>query len=175
MNIHTDAAEFDLRDVGRITLKSYTVGEQIAEAKDLLLLGSGYPSEILASDAASRTTAYFQTAFARLRIAADFGLRAPAGGGLGAVLRAQLEQETGRPLMDDVHGAVVFPCEPRPRFFRASAGSITLTQSEHALSAELERMAGRERLPSKAEDVAYDLFSASFSVAPNADAASFCS
>ncbi len=79
-------------------------------------------------------------AFARLRIGADFGLRAPAGGGLGTAFRAQLEEQTGRPPLDDVHGAVVFPCEPTPRFFRPMAGSLTLTQSDDALRAELARL-----------------------------------
>lgn len=161
---------FELANVGPITMRSYSVDEPIADAKDLLLMGSGYPSSDLAADAARRTVGYFQMAFARLRIGADFGRRAPAGGGLGGEFRAQLEEETGRPLLDDVHGAMIFPCEPSPRFFRAFGGSITLTQSEAALRAELEQAAVRDTIPSEAEDIAYDLFSASFAVAPNADA-----
>ena len=170
ISISAASAMFELANVGPITMRSYSVGEPIAEANDLLLTGSGYPSRDVAAHAAQRTMGYFQTAFARLRIGADFGVRAPAGAGLGTEFRAQLEEETGRPLLDDVHGAMIFPCEPPPRFFRAFGASITLTQSEAALRAELGWAVAGDSIPSEAEDIAYELFSASFAVAPNADA-----
>ena len=170
VNVPTSSITYDLPHVGTVTMRSYSADEPIAAAKDLLITGGGYPAPTHATEAASRTSGYLQMAFARLRIGADFGRRAPAGGGLGYAFRAELEAQTRRPLLDDIHGAMVFPCEPTPRFFRAMAGSLTVTQSDDALRAELARAAARDRAPSEAVNVAYDLFSASFTVAPSADA-----
>jgi hypothetical protein len=71
------------------------------------------------------------------------------------------EKQVGHRILNDVHGLMVFECEPWPRFL---GGSLTLSVGRDAgdlrdaIAAALDRtavMSGRERL-------AYDLYSASF-------------
>jgi len=131
----------------------------LSEARSVTLRGSGYSSEDEAMAAGQLWRARLMRAFAAVRIGADFGDRAPQGGFTAAGLAA-FGSESRRTL-NDVHGLMVFACEPAPIFL--GTGPITaMVSSPHERLVQAMTDAIEAGGLSKERQVAYDLFAASF-------------
>lgn len=133
----------------------------LSDARQLILSGERYGSEEEASEAAVRWRAHLQAALARCNVGADFGERAPQGAFTQHGL-AMVAGESGSRVLNDVHGTSVFACEPQPVFasmgpFRAKVGKPAERLSEAIRSARQRGVALSDR-----EQLAYDLYSASF-------------
>jgi hypothetical protein len=132
----------------------------ISDAEWLVLIG-GAESEREAWERGTTVAQALQRAFARLRVAADLGSRG-ASGRLTEYGKQFFQDTDGRPLLDDEHGLMVYRADPPPRF--SSVGAVTPklspqgTRVSKALGAAV-----RQRQPvSEREEVAYNLFAASF-------------
>jgi hypothetical protein len=142
-----------------VRLQPTAADTALKDASDLALRGYGYDDEAEAAAAADRWRGLVQKAFARVNLGADFGDRAPHG----HLTKAGLEFfGTGRRVLNDVHGTLVFECEPPPMFGRVGGRGVVGVTAErlmNALNAAIELGA----VMSDRDQVAYDLYSASFS------------
>lgn len=131
----------------------------LSEARSVTLRGSGYSSEDEAIAAGQLWRARLMRAFAAVRIGADFGDRAPQGSFTTAGLAAF--GTSGRRTLNDVHGLMVFECEPAPVFL--GMGPITaMVSSPHERLVQAMSNAIETGGLSEERQVAYDLFAASF-------------
>lgn len=156
----------DLPEV--VTLKPWGNVATLSLARQLILCGTGYESEERASDAASRWNAHLQAALARCEIGVDFGDRA-AKSALTEYGLAAAAVQVGR-VLHDVHGTMVFAREPTPKFLGIGPASLILGKPADRLvrAIRLARQLGVALSPK--EQVAYDLYAASFFFHPSPDA-----
>ena len=91
-------------------------------------------------------------AFARINVGADFGDRTPGGFvteyGLVSASRA-----AGAPVLNDIHGLMVYPSDPKPFFLRFGAVSVRASSPHGRLAEALKsaveddvRLSGSQRL-----------------------------
>ena len=163
VRIETDALDLSLADgEQQVVLESSPSGQSIREAKQLVCLVRPFASAREAQEAGMRWRATLEKAFARMNIAADFGDRAATGGATAYGLAA-LERQYGARVLNDVHGVMVFDCEPWPRFVRSEASGVVGKPAERLLRV-VSAAVHRGYAMSERESLAYDLYSASFSV-----------
>lgn len=141
----------------------------LSESKRFIVRSDGYTAEEEAWASAGKYRDVLIRAFSRLRIAADFGDRAAKGGFYEAGLRMLEEQGSRHRVLNDVHGIMVFPTEPRPAFVSMSGAGIRTPAKGDRLVQAVSDLLGSEWGISDRERLAYDLFSSSFS-ASSADA-----
>ena len=167
--ISGNPTELIVRDDNNIVvaLKVVRNHDPVNTSEDLALLGSGYPTEEVAAVEAARWRGALEIGFARVGIGADFGDRAATGSFTVAGLK-MLEAQHGVRVLNDVHGTLVYECEPPPRFASTTAHGTVGKPPERVTSAicyAVDNGLGLEG----AGRLAYDLFSASF-FQPSADA-----
>lgn len=151
----------DLEEGRRIVLRPSPSGASIREAEQLALFVQPYATEAEALDAGTRWRAMVEKAFARLNIGADFGDRAATGAATQHGLSAFAAQ-VGSRVLNDVHGVMVFECDPWPRFVRVEAKGVVGKPADRLLEV-LRATVGGGIAMSERESLAYDLYSASFS------------
>ncbi|MDX6704214.1 MAG: hypothetical protein QOI48_60 [Solirubrobacteraceae bacterium] len=134
----------------------------ISSTSHLIVEGRDYDTSAEALDAGEHWRGILEKAFAASNLGADFGDRGPTSV-LTDVGARVLEVRLGHPVMNDTHGVMAYQCEPRPRFVSTSATLTAGRSGEHLLRAIAEARAAGARLSAQ-ERVAYDLYSASFSV-----------
>jgi hypothetical protein len=91
-----------------------------------------------------------------LRFGADFGLRAPAGAFSNYGLK-MVEASSGRRVLNDVHGAMVFECEPEPLFAKLGARA-TVGKPPDRLLRLVKAASEADVTMSEREILAFDLF-----------------
>ena len=166
VRIQSDANELTLADeaAGResVRLRPRDRDVEFGDADELVLTGEPYEGEEAAEEAARRWVARLQSTFARLNIGADFGGRAPTSVVTDAGLR-WLEETTGeRRMLNDVHGIMVFESEPPPKFAAAGVTAVVGKPGERVVA--MVQAAVRFNIAmTEREQLAYDLYSASFS------------
>jgi hypothetical protein len=139
----------------------------LRDALRIVIRGEGLTDDATARDAGERWRDVVCRALARLHLGADFGERM-AYGQLTAAGELWYEEQLGYPVMSDVPGVSVFPCNPELRFLRSQAEGCRRPSPERSAAvfgaaAELDsRLSAVERL-------AFDLYSGSF-FQPSADA-----
>jgi hypothetical protein len=150
------------RDAGRrhISLVVADGSRSIAEARRLALRGSGFATAAEAEAAGKLWRSRLMRAFACIRVGADFGDRASHGMFSPAGLAAF--SASGQRSLNDVHGLMIFECEPAPVFVGLGSLSVAVSSPHHRLVEAVATAQAAGRF-SAAEEVAYDLFSASFS------------
>lgn len=155
-----------VNSIPEIALRSKKQGSPIKDTKEIVLRGDGYSSEEEARIEGEQLRDVLISAFARLRIGADFGDRTHKGWVYDAGLQ-MLEQQTGKRVLNDVHGLMTFETEPSPQFVTIQAKAFVTKGQEKFVQAL--HLAFELRTKLKPEDrLAFDLFSASF-FEPSAD------
>jgi len=145
-----------------IKLKPRGDGTLLKDATDLVLLGRAFDTEDDAEEAARHWKGILQKAFSRMNIGADFGGRAPKSTFTTHGLK-WLEEGAGQRVLNDVHGISVSECEPPPRFAKIEIGGISVGRNAERLVEALAAAAERDLAMGGQEELAYDLYSASFS------------
>jgi hypothetical protein len=137
----------------------------ICQSEWLILEGSGWSSEISAREAAGRLTDALRRSLARHHMGADLGeLSTPQCFFFDSYVNS-LEIAAGRRTLADVHGAMVFPTEPRPLFARLNPPRMYRTLSEEGWRESfLAALDFRYPLTSR-ERTAFDLYSIAHAVA----------
>jgi hypothetical protein len=162
--ISVDTARLDLPgdpEYVEVRLSSVDGHTPIAGSELHAVVSDGYASEGNAWRAAIAYRGYLVRCFAKLRIAADFGDRAAKSVFTEAGLRI-LREEHDRPVLNDVHGMMVYPTAVRPLLASSSGMGVALRTDGASLQAMLFRAIAEPETPSEQEILAYDLFSASF-------------
>lgn len=136
-------------------------------AREFVITGSRYSSVDEAQAEAEAWCAALQSAFARVAIGADFGGRAPHSY-LTQTGIDGLQAEHGRRVLNDVHGTTVYECEPAPLFARLGSPQWLVHKPEDKVRNAIAFAIVNRRSMSSHEQLAYDLFSASF-FQPSAD------
>ncbi len=141
--------------------------EPLTTSRNWVVRGWGFPDATTAAEAGELWRSILQVAFAKVRIAADFGDRSARGGGFTIAglewMRERSNVSVRSPILNDQLGITSFRRFPQPKF--ASLGSPTLSVThkiadlQRAVEAAHEAVAAQR--PER-ERVAYDLFSASF-------------
>lgn len=152
------AAEIKLKAVGASTL---------AEARSIALLGSGYASEEAATAAGERWRAILMGAFASIRVGADFGGRS-ARSGFATAAGMAMVLPPGERGLNDVHGLMVFECDPPPKFLLLPPVTPMVSSPHERLQSAVTHAIKTGGL-NESHQVAYDLFQTSFGQA-SADA-----
>ena len=143
-----------------VVLRAGQTDRKIHDSNQLVLAGEGYETEKKAMEAGLQFQTALMIALARVRIGADFGQRAAKGVVTEYGLR-WLEEQIGQRALNDVHGLMVFPSEPKPRFALINVEAIRGVNSE---SFQRTLLASIKLQPSLGERdlLAYVLFNASF-------------
>jgi hypothetical protein len=146
----------------RVVLRSHGVRPlpSIRESEQLVLRGEGYPTRESAEAAASRWSARLRVSFAASLVGADFGLRAPQVHFTEYGLKWFEEQRGGR-VLPDVHGVLVFECDPPAEFLNLQPELIALRGTEQLLE-RIAKATEKDVTTNDTEELAYDLFSGSF-------------
>ena len=143
-----------------LRMRSAKKDVSIADARELVLEASGWPSEEKATEAGARCRDALMFACARSRIGVDLGNRPPRS----MITRAgldMLQRQTGSRVLNDIHGQMIYETEPKPRFASAHADFVVGTPADRfektfqvALQA-FRPLSNRERL-------GFELFNSSF-------------
>lgn len=161
LEISSEASELSIPDPidGKDALLRGEREKNISESKNLSLTVRPFVSELDATGAADRWIDALKTGFARVLVGADFGERAPQGVVTAAGIE-WLESEVDQRVLNDVHGASVYECEPDPRFARMSANAIVGKPLDRVLAAISLALENRVEMSTQ-ERLSYDLFAAS--------------
>ena len=168
--IQTDLPRIDLpsEEAGsQLSICASTPDHSIKTAQHWSLIGKGYQSEDAAFEAGTRFSDVLMVCLAKLRIGVDFGDRAPKGF-VTAYGRRLLEQQAGKRVLNDVHGLMAYPSDPKPSFATMTADGVRGVSVE---SFEREFTAAFERKTTltERERIAHLVFNSSF-FQPSADA-----
>jgi hypothetical protein len=163
INVDEDSWELLQEDqrLGSVSLTTVG-GGPIRESTELVLRGRGYSDDDTARAAAETVRDLVTIAFARARVAADFGDRAPTSMFFDAGLK-MLEAQHGARVLNDVHGVQVYQSDPTPRFARVSAKPQVGRSAQRVKTCVEELIPKMPRLEGKVR-TAYDLYAASFRV-----------
>jgi len=156
--IETDK-EIWILEPNRVELRAATVGNTIRDDRRVVIIGRGYLSESDATAAGEQWIAIAMRAFAAQHLQADFGGRAGKSFFSERALN-EATAATGHPALNDVHGLMTYPSEPRPVLL----GTGPVTGIRGALGARVRDTILHARDIGATIDpqyrLAYDLFSA---------------
>ena len=148
----------DQPDSGQQVKLAALATTSLAEARRVALRGEGYATEAAAVSAGQEWRARLMKAFLPLPVGADFGDRAPHGSFTEHGLAAYAP---GQRALNDVHGLMVFECEPAPVFISMDIPAWTISSPHERLVAAMAYAIDTGGL-SEARQVSYDLWAASF-------------
>jgi len=145
-----------------IILKARERDQTIESAGSLELQGAGWETSAEAEHQGGFYGDILTRVYARLRLGADFGARAAKSWFTEAGLEA-FSKQTGKPVLNDVHGLMVYDRASIPTVLFASmkAKGVVGIPRERFLSVFSSTLA-RPRKISEQERVALELFNASF-------------
>jgi hypothetical protein len=163
--INIDEKELRLPDAvegKEVVLKAGNGAPSLAEAKSVVLRGQLFDTECAAVEAAERWAVILKKALARNYAAGDFGGRAPSSGITEHGIRYLTDQQ-GRRVLEDVHGISAFDPDPLPLLVRVGPSEIVVGPDAAHLLPEITAAADLRVVMSSQEELAYDLWAASFS------------
>jgi hypothetical protein len=165
VGLETSADELVLPSRGgdgeRVIMRSCVEGVAVGDADRLCVRGQGYETREKAEDEAAKWATRLRLAFSLIRMGADFGLRAPQGSLTEHGLK-MVEESSGRSrALNDVHGIMVFECEPVPIFVSIGAKAKVGKPVARFLDL-LEAAAEADVTMGDRDELAFDLYSASF-------------
>ncbi len=161
--VNADVPALDLPSPGAeqsVQLLAAAKESSIKDSPTLLLVGEGFSSETEATTVGDLYTRVLVRTLAHLRVGVDFGARA-ARSVFTKFGLAWIEKQVQQRVLIDVHGLMVFPAEPWPKF-----AAVTLEAVRGVPRDRFER-SFRRGLETGAtiddrEQVALELFNASF-------------
>ena len=145
-----------------VEIHSRNKDQPLGEAEELVFRGSGFENEAAARSAAEAVQADLKRTFARLWMGADFGALAPKSFIFKAGLQ-MLQQDGGPRIMNDEHGIVTFETGP-VRFASLGTAKVIRTMQPERFENTLRQIRTRTRPLTRKEELAFELYSASFFV-----------
>lgn len=157
--IHHDAETLDIPvRPGDVTLVLRSASKiSIADSRELIIRGSGFPSKGEAYSCGRKTQNSLMLCSARLRMGIDVG-KDKARSGVGKVVKERA-REMGVLLLDDVHGLCVFP-EDMPVQFVSVSGSLVVGPSAAIFIEEFGKAYKMSPEFADKQSLAFELYSA---------------
>lgn len=142
----------------------------LSQARRIAVVGRAFDDEASATEAGKRWRGLVETAFSAMRLAVDFGDRAAKGfvTKIGLEMASDALEDT--PVLNDVHGLMIYNDEPKPRLLSIGPATATRSPDGSAVIRTVREAMRRNIMRTEEEHVAYDLFSASFNTAGVVDA-----
>ena len=145
-----------------VVLKARETERSIKDATSIVLRGTGWERKEEAEDLGAFYADVLSRTYARLRLGADFGSRAAKSGVTEAGL-SLISKNTGRPVLNDVHGMVVYDRTAMPQVaFISMQGDMIRGVAVEQFLTVFETVLSRPREIDDRERVALELFNASF-------------
>jgi len=145
-----------------VVLKAREQNRSIQDATSLLLRGTGWATAGEAERLGRLYADLLARTYARLRLGADFGIRAAKSWFTEEGL-ALISDKTGRPVLNDVHGLMVYERTSRPHVvFTSMRGDMVRGVRLEQFLSVFESALNRPRKITDRERVALELFNASF-------------
>jgi hypothetical protein len=165
-NLPLDGEEWliDATQTRRMVLKPADGTESLRAARRVQLAGHGFETEEGAEREGNRWRDRLTLVFMSCGIGADFGDRAASGFASDHALR-RASEAAGVPVLNDKHGLMTFPSPPPvPLTLRVGPVTATIAPSREQFVQTAESLIDSQVILSGRDRVAYDLFSASFSM-----------
>jgi hypothetical protein len=160
LSIQANSLTLPLGDTGKqALLQSLNKESPIQDSTQLVLRSDGWNSKEEADCAGKNTEDALMVTLTRLRVGADFGIRAPKSFFTQEGL-VWLEQTTGSRVLNDVHGLMVFPTIPSLRLASGNAGFVRGVAGEQ-FEKTFEAAVARKWSIAEKERTAFMLFHAS--------------
>lgn len=142
----------------------------LRDARRLVIRGRPYESGEQATQAGLQWRRLLEIGFASMRVGVRFGDRAAGAFWTADGLKMIADANGGRPALNDVHGLSVFDDTLAPLF--VASGDMSLIKGTHgpAIQRAVREAAARGLGTTPEQQIAYDLYSASFSTRGDADA-----
>ena len=134
--------------------------DDVQKQTEFVFKASGFPSEEAARQAADALVADLKRTFARLNVGVDFGELSPKSMFFKAGL-AMFEQDGGPRVLNDFPEIQVFESIPT-RFVAMGPAIARVTQTQERFEKVLQAVRRRSRSLSRKEQLALELYSASF-------------
>lgn len=148
----------------QVILKSGDKDKTICESDWLILQSGGWSSKRDAEAAVETLMDALRRALACHYMGADLGRRYTQGGFFVQEGLKWLEEKTGHPTLNDIHGPMVFPTELRPTFVRMASVTLMTVPGDRWEKTFLSAFESPAPLSDR-ERTAFDLFSAAHAVA----------
>jgi len=149
-------------EVPAVTLTPADNSVSVAEARWLVLTGSGYPTPDEATLEGDTWRSRLMGAFAAVNVGADFGDRAPGLGGLSDYSQRRVREQSGQQVLNDTHGLMVYESEPKPLFASVLPITAMVSRVHEQLASAVEFARSLSQPVPREWQTAYDLYSASF-------------
>jgi hypothetical protein len=157
LQINANELQLELPRVGPVVLVAWLKSKPISEAEWLLFKGGG-ETEAIAWSRGTMLSDLLRSTFSRLGIAAEMGL-APSWR-LTDVGRALIAERTGAPILDDVHGLMVYRADPSARFFSGGDARMSVGHAAWRFEQTLTQAAARPSVGlNYRQRMAFDQFS----------------
>jgi len=163
--------QYTYRPEGGIPVRLKVADDEssIRLAKWLVVWSAGWDSQSAAESAIPRLMDSLRMALARLGLGADFGQRAKRSFYFDSGLKV-LEKQVGRTVLNDEHGAMVFPSDLDPLFANPpSISAIKTVQQERWDQAFFFSLESNHELTEQ-ERTAFDVYSAAHAIDESEDA-----
>lgn len=167
-----ESSEMALGSIGKdkvVTLKSVDGKTKISEAEWLVLKSEGWSDEVDAQSGADLLVDMLCKSLAANNLGADLGRRTSGGGFFRAFLNS-IEQKTGKVVLNDERGPMVYKTSLSPLMAMVNAVSAHIKVNQERFEASFsEALKQCERYTEK-ERMAFDLFSMAHGSAQSTDA-----
>lgn len=170
--LNIESSEIALGFIGKdkaVTLKSIDGETKISEAEWLVLKSEGWSDEVEAQSGAELLVDILCKSLAANNLGADLGRRTPGGSFFRAFLNS-IEQKTGKVVLNDERGPMVYKTSLNPLVATVNAISAHIkVNQERFVTSFSKALKQGERYTAK-ERMAFDLFSMAHGSAQSADA-----
>ena len=153
----------------QIKLKSADLESPIKDSDWLILVSDGWKAQ---EDATQNSVPLLDSLCRSLsfhNLGADFGRRMP-GGGFFRVFLDQLEKKTGRKILNDDRGIMIYATEQKPMVARAGEASAYISINKEQWTSTFQKAIKLYETFSARESMAFDLFTMAHRVQQSADA-----
>lgn len=160
--LSVDSNELDIGEgasSGTIILSSADRNETIRDAKQWVVRGFAWDSEEEALTKGQECMEALALTFARMHVGVDFGSLAPKSVNTDRVI---VEPRTGRRVLDNIHGLMVFETEPKPLLIEGLPVTIVRGWQDERFKKAFRFAVQQKTELSESERLSLELFNASF-------------
>lgn len=153
----------------QIHLKSYDKEKAISDSEWLVLFSEGWETEDTATAYSTCLLDSLCRSLCFHNLGADIGRRTPGGFFFNAFLK-KIEEDAGRPVLNDERGIMIFPTNPKPLVANAGEVSPTITTHGDKWAVSFQKAIDNNELFNSNESMAFDLLTMAHRVQSSADA-----
>jgi hypothetical protein len=162
IGIETSSVELSLGEaLPALTIGSGSDDVPLSSAETFYVSSRDWPDATAAQEAADRYLPALMRTLARIRLAVDYGDRAPGGGGYTQWMIDKVWEEQGLRVINDAPGVMVFESDP-PVVFASMHAAVQVGVTARQFTAMFDEALARDTRFSNEESVSLVLFNAAF-------------